>query len=89
MLRLDYSPREWQREVHLKHKEQRFMVMALHRRAGKTQMSLMQLLDSALKSDKKLPMFTYVGPFLRQAKAVAWSGPLPIIEPLGGADATT
>ena len=89
MLRLDYSPREWQREVHLKHKEQRFMVMALHRRAGKTQMSLMQLLDSALKSNKKLPMFIYVCPFLRQAKAVAWSRLLAIIEPLRRADAIT
>ena len=65
------------------------MVMALHRRAGKTQMSLMQLLDSALKSNKKLQMFIYVCPFLRQAKAVAWSRLLAIIEPLRRADAIT
>ena len=77
---LDYTPRQWQRDCHLK--KQRFSVYALHRRAGKTELAIMELIDKAMKTEKELGMFIYVCPFLRQAKAVAWGRLKGKIEPL-------
>ena len=68
---LDYNPRQWQRECHLKRK--RFTVLALHRRAGKTELAIMELLDKALKCKQPLGFYVYIAPFLRQAKAIAWA----------------
>tara|TARA_Y100000593_G_scaffold65586_1_gene120803 strand:- start:356 stop:1681 length:1326 start_codon:yes stop_codon:yes gene_type:complete len=77
---LDYIPRTWQRECHVK--KQRFSVYALHRRSGKTELAIMELIDKAIKTDKELAMFVYVAPFLRQAKAIAWARLKQKIEPL-------
>ena len=77
---LDYIPRTWQKECHLK--KQRFSVYALHRRSGKTELAIMELIDKAIKTDKELGMFVYVAPFLRQAKAIAWARLKQKIEPL-------
>ena len=77
---LDYTPRAWQRECHVK--KQRFSVYALHRRSGKTELAIMELIDKAIKTDKELAMFVYVAPFLRQAKAIAWARLKSKIEPL-------
>jgi len=68
---LNYRPREWQRRCHLERK--RFTVLALHRRAGKTELAIMQLLHAALKFDKQLGLFFYVAPYLKQAKLIAWA----------------
>ena len=67
---LGYRPRAWQRECHLNRK--RFTVLALHRRAGKTELALAELIDKALRFDRELGLFFYVCPLLKQAKAVAW-----------------
>ena len=80
LIKLDYTPRTWQRECHLK--KQRFSVYALHRRSGKTELAIMELIDKAMKTDKELAMFVYVAPFLRQAKAIAWARLKQKIEPL-------
>ena len=80
MIKLDYTPRTWQRECHLK--KQRFSCFALHRRSGKTELAIMELIDKAMKTDKELAMFVYVAPFLRQAKAIAWARLKQKIEPL-------
>jgi len=80
LIKLDYTPRTWQRECHLK--KQRFSVYALHRRSGKTELAIMELIDKAMKTDKELAMFVYVAPFLRQAKAIAWARLKSKIEPL-------
>ena len=79
-IRLDYHPREWQKQCHLQRK--RFSVFALHRRAGKTELAIMELLDKAMKFDKELGLFVYVAPFLKQAKAIAWARLKQKIEPL-------
>ncbi len=70
-LDLAYKPRQWQRECHLRRK--RFTVLALHRRAGKTELALAELIDEALNFKLDLGFFVYVAPFLKQAKAIAWS----------------
>jgi len=80
LIKLDYTPRTWQRECHIK--KQRFSVYALHRRSGKTELAIMELIDKAMKTDKELAMFVYVAPFLRQAKAIAWARLKSKIEPL-------
>ena len=77
---LDYTPRTWQRECHIK--KQRFSVYALHRRSGKTELAIMELIDKAIKTNKELAMFCYIAPFLRQAKAIAWGRLKQKIEPL-------
>jgi hypothetical protein len=72
-------------EVHRDKK--RFNVLALHRRAGKTVLSTMELIDKAAAFDKELGFFAYVAPFLRQAKAVAWAMIKQRVEPLRQAGA--
>lgn len=67
---LGYVPREWQRECHVRMK--RFSVFALHRRAGKTVLATMKLIDAALTADKELSLFAYIAPQLKQAKLIAW-----------------
>jgi hypothetical protein len=84
-LRLDYQPRHWQRECHIKRK--RFSVFALHRRAGKTELAIMELIDKAMKFNKDLGLFLYVAPFLKQAKAIAWQRLKQKIDPLRQAGA--
>jgi hypothetical protein len=79
-LSLNYFPRQWQRECHAS--MQRFTVLALHRRAGKTELALMQLIDRALRFDKDMGLFFYCAPFLKQAKAIAWVRLKQRLEPL-------
>jgi hypothetical protein len=67
---LGYKPRKWQEQCHRSRK--RFTVLALHRRAGKTELAVMQLMDEALRCTLPLPLFVYLAPFLKQAKAIAW-----------------
>jgi hypothetical protein len=68
---LKYVPRQWQLICHKSLR--RFSVLALHRRAGKTELAIMRLIDAALRFDKELGLFFYVAPFLKQAKAIAWA----------------
>ena len=77
---LDYTPRAWQKQCHLK--RERFSVFALHRRSGKTELAIMQLIHEAVKTDKDLPLFVYVAPFLKQSKAIAWARLKQKLEPL-------
>lgn len=77
---LQYRPRQWQKECHLNRK--RFTVLALHRRAGKTELAIMELVDKALKLDLPMGLFFYICPQLKQAKTVAWLRLKKRIEPL-------
>lgn len=79
-IRLDYYPREWQLKCHREKK--RFTVLALHRRAGKTEFAIMELVDKAMRCALSLPLFVYLAPFLKQAKAIAWGRLKRKVEPL-------
>lgn len=68
---LGYVPRAWQRECHTL--KRRFNVLALHRRAGKTELAFMDLIDCALRNTLDLPFYVYIAPFLKQAKAIMWA----------------
>lgn len=77
---LKYNPRAWQRQCHKARR--RFTVFALHRRAGKTELALMELIDSALVFTQNLGLFLYVAPFLKQAKIIAWARLKQRLQPL-------
>lgn len=77
---LGYKPRAWQRECHLQ--RQRFTVLALHRRAGKTELGLRELVDKALRNPYDLSLYFYIAPQLKQAKAIAWARLKQIVAPL-------
>jgi len=69
-INLNYTPRKWQAKCHAN--PARFRVFALHRRAGKTVMATMELIDAALKCKLDLALFVFIAPFLSQAKNIAW-----------------
>lgn len=66
-----YRPRAWQDECH--RQMERFTVLALHRRAGKTELAIMELISAALACRRDLGLFFYIAPFLKQAKTIAWT----------------
>ena len=67
---LEYRPRQWQKECHAD--RSRFRVLALHRRAGKTVLATMELIDAALQTKKELALYAYIAPYLSQSKSIAW-----------------
>jgi hypothetical protein len=81
-IRFGFPMRSWQKECAQQSRGKRFMVMALHRRAGKTELALKKLLDAAVKNTKDLPMYFYVAPFLKQAKLISWSRLKQMVQPL-------
>ena len=79
-VRFGLPMRKWQREC--AQFRSRFVVLALHRRAGKTEIALKKLLDAAVKCREELPMYFYVAPFLKQAKMIAWARLKQMVAPL-------
>lgn len=78
-IHLNYTPRRWQHEVHVSRR--RFTVLALHRRAGKTKMGVMELVDKALRCKEDMGLFFYVAPELKQATAICWRELKETLEP--------
>ena len=77
---LGFTPRPWQLECY--QRRRRFTVLALHRRAGKTELALVRLLHAAIKCRDQMPFFVYVAPFLKQAKTIAWARLKRKVEPM-------
>lgn len=67
---LDYAPRDAFKAFHKR--KQRWSVLVIHRRGGKTVACINDLIRAALTCDKVQPRFAYVAPYRVQAKAVAW-----------------
>lgn len=81
---LDYTARPWQRAMHRAFRSgKRFVVVATHRRGGKTRAALMQLLDAALRTTLEAALYCYVAPFRTQAKQIAWLELKRIVAHLG------
>ena len=72
-VRFGLPMRKWQSECAKTAAGKRFVVLALHRRAGKTEIALKKLLDAAVKNRLDMPLYFYVAPFLKQDKTIAWS----------------
>ena len=65
-----YRPRPLQKVIHNSMK--RFNVLVLHRRFGKTVLSINETIDRALRCSLKNPQYAYVAPTYGQAKRIAW-----------------
>ena len=70
---LGYRPRPWQHAVHLGMARKRWGVIVCHRRAGKSVLAVMQLIDRACRCERPNGRYAYIAPFLKQAKAIAWT----------------
>lgn len=81
-VRLDYTPRVWQKECHALKRKFRFLVLAVHRQAGKTRMTIMELLHAAMKCQHDRGSFAYLGPKLNQTRDVAWNHLKLAVRPL-------
>jgi hypothetical protein len=69
---IPYKPRTVQREIHAVLDARRFVVVAAHRRLGKTVLAVNHLIKRAIADGKKRGFYAYLAPFLKQGKAVAW-----------------
>lgn len=67
-IKLSYAPRKWAIPFHENRK--RWMVLVVHRRAGKTTAALNFMQLSALKNPNS--RYAYIAPTYKQAKNVAW-----------------
>ena len=65
-----FTPRPLQATIYNELK--RFNVLVLHRRFGKTVLSICEMIDRAFRNTKKNPQYAYVAPTYGQAKRVAW-----------------
>ena len=65
-----YNPRPLQKIIHKSMK--RFNVLVLHRRFGKTVLSINESIDRALRCSLKSPQYAYIAPTYGQAKRIAW-----------------
>ena len=81
-VRFGLPMRTWQRECAKGSARARFVVLVLHRRAGKTEIALKKLLDAAVKNKLDLPFYAYVAPLLKQAKIIAWARLKQMVAPL-------
>jgi hypothetical protein len=68
MVIIPYEPRQWATRLHDTAK--RWIVLVLHRRAGKTVAVLNHLQRDALKTPNS--RFAYIAPYYKQAKNIAW-----------------
>lgn len=77
---LGYQPRPWQNDVH--RSRRRFTVAVVHRRGGKSQAAVAELVDTALR----LPgaVLAYVAPTRTQARTVIWQRLKDFTRPVPG-----
>lgn len=66
-----YRPREYARAFHAR--SQRFALCVWHRRAGKTFMTVNDMVIRAMRTQKRNAFYAYVAPYFGQAKQVSWT----------------
>ena len=69
---IPYKPRELQNFLHKKCDNNRFNVIIVHRRGGKTVFSINHLIRAALMNKKPYPRYAFISPYRLQGKATAW-----------------
>jgi len=67
---IPYRPRKHQMSLHAQ--LDRFNVLVLHRRFGKTVMSINELIKRVVECEQPKPRGAYIAPFRQQAKIIAW-----------------
>lgn len=70
LIELPYQPRLLQNELHAN--LQRFNVLVMHRRFGKTVFAINQLIKWVTECPHERPQGAYIAPLYKQAKRVAW-----------------
>src|SRR5437016_3902157 len=68
VITIQYQPRTWANNFHSSSK--RWIILVLHRRAGKTTAVLNHLQRDCLRIAES--QFAYIGPTYKQSKRVAW-----------------
>ena len=68
VITIPYSPRQWANSLH--NSTKRWIVLVLHRRAGKTTAVLNHLQCDCIRIPEA--QFAYIGPTYKQSKRVAW-----------------
>lgn len=79
---IDYRPRNWAKPLH--ETTMRWIVMALHRRAGKTTSVVNHLQRDCIRNPKS--QYGYVGPTYKQTKRIAWEIAKEISDPIPGVE---
>ena len=69
---IPYKPREIQNFLHKKCDMNRFNVVIVHRRGGKTVFAINHLIKAALTNTKPYPRYAFISPFRLQGKSTAW-----------------
>lgn len=77
---IPYKPRRWAERLH--NAVTRWIVLVLHRRAGKTTAVLHHLQRDCLRNGKAI--YAYIAPTYRQAKRIAWAIAKEISQPIPG-----
>lgn len=70
LVEIPYGPRPQFNAFH--ERTERWAVLVVHRRGGKTVASINDLIKGALTCTKRAPRFAYLAPFRQQAKIIAW-----------------
>ena len=70
---LGYEPSVFQRELHKARRQQTYTTFVAHRRFGKTEACLAELITGCLTCPLPAPNYKYVAPTLKQAKEIAWA----------------
>ena len=71
-VKIPYTPRYPQTEIHPQLETHRFNVLVTHRQMGKTVCAINHIIKMALQNPLKNARYFYVAPFLKQAKMLAW-----------------
>ena len=69
LITINYSPRKWANNLHSANT--RWIVLVLHRRAGKTTAVLNHLQRDRIRIPES--QFAHIGPTYKQSKRVAWN----------------
>ncbi len=83
VITIPYKPREWALS-HLHDRNERWIVLVIHRRAGKTTAALNHLQRDALKTQNS--RYAFIAPTYKQSKLIAWdiikasARPIPHVE---------
>ena len=69
---IPYKPRELQNFLHREIDKHRFSVLVLHRRAGKTVLTINHMIKACLTNKLTNPRYIFLSPYRIQGKATAW-----------------
>jgi len=70
---IGYRPTVFQSEFHRVRRKQTYTTLLAHRRFGKTEACLAELVTGCLTCPLPSPNYKYIAPTLKQAKEIAWS----------------